>query len=147
VAVGQALVITAVTSRESSGGKFQGGVARAGASLIGDSRENGGMDKPQVVAFWMDGAPIADDDPLAAVKHRAHAIGQAAEVLDEVGRTGHVSAQADRLAGAAELLMDESFDLGDTWDAGLAAGLSELDLDAAGNVALILARIEREGRA
>jgi hypothetical protein len=103
------------------------------------------MDKPRVVAWWMDGEPIADDDPWAAVKHRAHAISQAAEVLDEVARTGHVSVQADRLAEAAELLMDEAFDPGDTWDAGLAAGLSDLDLDAAGNVALILARIEREG--
>jgi hypothetical protein len=105
------------------------------------------MDKPRVVAWWIDGEPIADDDPLAAVKRRAAAHVQAAEVLDEATRTGHVSAQADRLAGAAGLLMNESFDLDATWDAGLAAGLSELELDSAGNVALILARIERGGRA
>jgi hypothetical protein len=104
-------------------------------------------DKPRVVAFWMDGAPIADDDPLAAVKRRVHAIGQAAEVLEEVARSAQVTARADRLTEATELLMNESFDLGATWDAALAAGLSDLDLDAAGNVALILARLEADGTA
>jgi hypothetical protein len=103
-------------------------------------------EKPRVAAWWMDG-PVTDDDPLAAVKRRAHAHLEASEVLAGVTRSVEVTVQADRLAGAAELLMDEAFDLGATWEAGLAAGLSELDLDAAGNVALILARIEREGLA
>src|SRR5256885_81807 len=44
--------------------------------------------KPEVVAFWMDGEPIADDDPLAHIKRRAHAHVAAAEVLAEVARSG-----------------------------------------------------------
>jgi hypothetical protein len=104
-------------------------------------------DKPRVVAFWMTDAPIADDDPLAAVKHRARAIDRAAEVLAEAGRLAEVTDRAGVVDQAADLFLDPSFDSGDTWDYGLAAGMSDQDLDAAGNVALILARIERDGSA
>jgi hypothetical protein len=102
-------------------------------------------DKPQVVAFWMTDAPIADDDPLAAVKHRARAIGQAAEVLAGVTRSAEVTARADAIGQAAGLLMDEAFDPGETWDAAEAAGMPKGMIDSAGNVALLLARIEHEG--
>jgi hypothetical protein len=101
------------------------------------------MDKPRVVAFWMDGAPVADDDPLAAIKHRAHAISQAAEVLEEVTRTAGVSVRADRLDEAAGLFADDAFDPEETWDAGLAVGLADEDLDSAANVAVTLWKIER----
>jgi hypothetical protein len=103
--------------------------------------------KPEAVAFWMDGAPIADDDPLAAVKHRAHAISQAAEVLDEAARAGYVTAEADRLDEAAGLFADPAFDPGETWDQGAAAGLTEAELSAASYVAYVLRLIELDGSA
>src|SRR5690242_6326336 len=100
------------------------------------------MDKPRVAAFWMDGAPVADDDPLAAIKHRAHAISQAAEVLEEITRTAGVSVRADRLEEAAGLFGDDAFDPGEVWTAGRQVGLADEDLDSAANVAVVLWQVE-----
>jgi hypothetical protein len=100
------------------------------------------MDKPRVVAWWMDGEPVSDDDPWAAVKHRAHAIGQAAGVLAEVTRSAEVKARADAIDQVTEMLLDEAFDPGETWDAAEAAGMPVEMIDAAGNVALALWQIE-----
>jgi hypothetical protein len=99
-------------------------------------------EKPRAVAFWMTDAPVDDDDPLRAVKLRARDLVTASEVLDQVSARADASARASRLAEAVELLADEVFDVAETWDAGLAAGLSEADLDAAGNVAYLLWQIE-----
>jgi hypothetical protein len=59
-------------------------------------------------------------------------------------------AQRKRVAGlragaidqAVELLMDDAFDPGETWDAAEASGLPAAAIDAAGNVALELWKIE-----
>lgn len=61
----------------------------------------------------------------------------------EADRLPKVRRRADAIDQAADALMTESLDLDASWDAGLDAGLSELDLDAAGNVALVLAEIEQ----
>jgi hypothetical protein len=40
-------------------------------------------------------------------------------------------------------LCDEAFDLDETWDAGLAAGLADAELDSAAHVAFMLWKVER----
>ena len=98
---------------------------------------------PEVVAWWMD-EPIADDDPLAAVKYRARAHVDAAEVLAEVTRTGHVSVRADAIDQAASMFGDECFDIEETYDAAEAAMPGGM-VDAAAHIALTLAEIQRYG--
>jgi hypothetical protein len=101
------------------------------------------MDEPRVVAFWMTDDPIADDDPLAAVKHRARAHDQAADVLAEAGRSAEVTVRADVIGQVASMFADESFDPGETWDAAEASGMPPGAIDSAGNVALALSEIEQ----
>lgn len=101
-------------------------------------------DKPRVVAFWMTDAPIADDDPLAAVKHRARAIDRAAEVLAEAGRAAEVTVRADAIDEAAAAFGEECFDPETVWDT---STLGDADLDSAGHIAVTLAKIEHHGRA
>ena len=91
-------------------------------------------DKPQAVAWFMD-APIAPDDPLAAVKWRARDNDAAAEVLGQAEREGHAGARADLIGQAAALIPDEEFDLDTAHDV---SGMSWADLDSASYVALIL---------
>jgi hypothetical protein len=62
-------------------------------------------------------------------------------------RRAHIKARADAIDQAADLLMDEAFDVNATWDAAEAAGMPEGAIDSAGNVALLLARIEHDGTA
>jgi hypothetical protein len=92
-------------------------------------------DKPKVIAFWLD-AEIADDDPDRAVKLRAR---QLCDPHYQAGRS------AARLEEAAGLFADGAFDPEETWDAGLAAGLTDRDLDAAAYVALVLRETELGG--
>ncbi len=58
-------------------------------------------------------------------------------------RAAHVRARADAIDQAADLLMDEAFDLEATWDACEASGMSAGAIDSAGNVALVLRNIEQ----
>jgi hypothetical protein len=92
-------------------------------------------ERPQVIAFMVD-APIADDDPHRAIKLRAR------EIAAESDRR-EVRAAAARLEEAAGLFMADGFDPEQTWDAGLAAGLTDADLDAAAYVGLTLWQVER----
>jgi hypothetical protein len=98
-------------------------------------------DKPVVHAWFMD-APIADDDPLAAVKHRARDIDAAAEIVAWAERTGHTEARADLIDQTAGLIPDEDFDLDTAHDV---SGVPWADLDSAGHIALTLAKVERYG--
>ncbi len=91
-------------------------------------------DRPQVIAFMV-GAPIADDDPQRAIKLRAREIAAESDQRE-------VRAAAARLEEAAGLFTDDAFDPEETWDAGLAAGLTDADLDAAAYVGLTLWKVE-----
>ena len=91
-------------------------------------------DRPRAVAWFMD-APIADDDPLRAVKLRALDTDAAAEILGQAERTGHTEVRADLIGQAAGLIPDETFDLDTAHDV---SGMSWADLDSASYVALIL---------
>jgi hypothetical protein len=62
-------------------------------------------------------------------------------------RAAHIKARADAIDQAADLLMDEAFDLAQTWDACEASGMGSGAIDSAGNVALALRRIEEFGSA
>jgi hypothetical protein len=53
-----------------------------------------------------------------------------------------VRLRADAIGQVAELLMDEAFDPEETWDAAEASGLPPGVVDAAGNVAFELWKIE-----
>jgi hypothetical protein len=57
-------------------------------------------------------------------------------------RARHVKARADAIDQAADLLMDQAFDPGETWDAAEAQGMPAGAIDSAGNVALLLSQIE-----
>jgi hypothetical protein len=57
-------------------------------------------------------------------------------------RARHVRARAGTLDQAAALFADNAFDPAQTWDAGLAYGLSDADLDAAAHVAVVLREVE-----
>jgi hypothetical protein len=57
-------------------------------------------------------------------------------------RAAHVKARADAIDQAADLLMDQAFDPGETWDAAEASGMPAGAIDSAGNVALVLSAIE-----
>jgi hypothetical protein len=91
-------------------------------------------EKWQVVA-WMQDAAIADDDPYRAIKLRAREL--AADCDRRV-----VEAAAGRVAEFVSLLGNDSFDPAATWDAAVAAGLREAELDSGGNVAVVLGEIE-----
>ena len=88
--------------------------------------------KPEVAAWFVD-EPIADDDPPRAVKERAQ------QLCDPHYQAGQ---GADRLEEAAGLFADEAFDPRQTWDAGLAVGLTDADLDAAAYVGMTLWQVE-----
>jgi hypothetical protein len=62
-------------------------------------------------------------------------------------RAAHIRARADAIDQAVDLLMDEAFDLAQTWDACEASGMGSGAIDSAGNVALVLRRIEEFGSA
>jgi hypothetical protein len=87
---------------------------------------------PQVAAWFVD-APIADDDPLRAPKLRAR------QLCDPHWQAGQRAARLDEAAG---LFTDGAFDPEETWDAGLAAGLTDADLDAAAYVGVTLWQVE-----
>jgi hypothetical protein len=55
--------------------------------------------------------------------------------------------RAEAIDQAADLLMDEAFDVESTWNAAEASGMPPGAIDSAGNVALLLSRIEETGRA
>jgi hypothetical protein len=82
------------------------------------------------VLGWM-GSP---DDPEILAGERAQARKAA----------GLRAAAIDQAAG---LLMDEAFDVEETWDGAEAAGLPPGLIDAAGNVALVLRKVEQIGYA
>jgi hypothetical protein len=128
-------------ARHVRGGNFQAGVARVGPSWQAIHGTMVTMDEPRVVA-WFVNEPIDPADPLAAVKHLAVAIDQAAEVLAEVTQTAHVEARADAIDQAADLMMDDAFSPDETWEACEASGLPPGEIDSAGNVALTLWQIE-----
>jgi hypothetical protein len=88
---------------------------------------------------------VADDVYLMLVDGKVTAVDLGSVMRRH--RAAHIKARADAIDQAADLLMDEAFDVGATWDAAEASGMPEGMIDSAGNVALILARIERGGRA
>jgi hypothetical protein len=90
-------------------------------------------DEPRVVAWFVD-APVDPWDEFAAVKLRGR------QLCDPHYQAGQ---RAARLHEAAALIADPAFDFDETWDAGLAAGLAEVELDSAANVALVLWKVER----
>jgi hypothetical protein len=53
-----------------------------------------------------------------------------------------IGVRADAIDQAADLLMDKSFGVDETWDAAEASGMPAGLIDAAGNVALLLNAIE-----
>jgi hypothetical protein len=57
-------------------------------------------------------------------------------------RAAHIKFRADAIDQAADLLMDEAFDLEATLDTCEASGMGSGAIDSAGNVALALRRIE-----
>jgi hypothetical protein len=61
----------------------------------------------------------------------------------EADRLPKVRRRAAILGEAADLMANEAFGLDETWDAGLAAGLTDADLDAVGHVVLLLEQVER----
>jgi hypothetical protein len=61
----------------------------------------------------------------------------------EADRLPRVRRRAAVLGRAADLFADRAFDPAETWDAGLAAGLADHDLDAAAYIAVELEKIER----
>lgn len=75
----------------------------------------------------VDGKVVQVDLEPMLRRHRAEVIRHRADAIDQ----------------AADLLMDEAFDPGDTWDAAEAAGMPPGAIDSAGNVALELAWIEQ----
>jgi hypothetical protein len=58
-------------------------------------------------------------------------------------RVTHIEARAGAIDQAADLLMDEAFDLEATWDACEASGMPPGAIDSAGNVALALREVEQ----
>jgi hypothetical protein len=58
-------------------------------------------------------------------------------------RAAHIKARADAIDQAADLLMDQAFDVEATWDACEASGMPPGAIDSAGNVALVLRNIEQ----
>ena len=58
-------------------------------------------------------------------------------------RPRKVRLHAARLEEVTGLFIDDAFDPEETWDAGLAAGLTDADLESAGNVAVLLWQVER----
>jgi hypothetical protein len=60
----------------------------------------------------------------------------------QVGRLRKVRLRADQLAEVSALFGEECMDPEQVWDAGLAAGLTDFDLDAAAHIALVLQRVE-----
>jgi len=95
-------------------------------------------DKPRVIA-WMQDAPIDPDDPYAAIKLRARAISDAAEIIGQVARKVEAGTRAAAIGGVVEALAVESLDIADLLDA---SGLSEPERDAACYLALSLKLIE-----
>ncbi len=89
-------------------------------------------EQPKVIAWFVDDE-IAPDDPLAAVKARAR---QLCDPHYQAARS------AARLDEAAALFADPAFDPMETWDAALAAGMTDLDMDAAAYVAVVLRETE-----
>jgi hypothetical protein len=61
----------------------------------------------------------------------------------EADRLPRVRRRAAAIGQAADLFADENFDPAETWDAGLAFGLTDHDLDAAAYLAVELEKIER----
>ena len=57
-------------------------------------------------------------------------------------RAAHIEARAGAIDQAADLLMDQAFDVAETWDAAEAQGMPAGAIDSAGNVALLLSQIE-----
>jgi uncharacterized membrane-anchored protein len=57
-----------------------------------------------------------------------------------------VEVRADRLAEMVELLGSAAFDVGETFAAARAAGLSAAEQDSAGHMAVVLAEIEEPGQ-
>jgi hypothetical protein len=102
------------------------------------------MDKPEVVAFFLD-EPVADDDPLRDIKHRAAAHVQAAEEMEAAIRHGTVAARADALDQVAQLAADGAFTIDEVTDMWERSGLSDEDLDASSYIALVLRRVELDG--
>lgn len=102
------------------------------------------MDRPQARAWFVD-EPIAADDPLAHIKQRAAAIWAAGEVLEQAALTATVAARAEPIDAAAALF-DSAFTTDEVKAMWRRSGLSDDDLDAAGNVALELWKIERKRR-
>jgi hypothetical protein len=100
------------------------------------------MDRPKAVAWFVD-EPIAPDDPLADIKHRAAALWAAGEVLEQAARSGTVAARADRIGPAADLTADEAFTADEVREMWRRSGLSDDDLDSAANAAVVLWEVEQ----
>jgi hypothetical protein len=83
---------------------------------------------------------VADDVYLMMVDGKVQAVDLGPMMRRH--RDAHIKARADAIDQAADLLMDQAFDPGETWDAAEAQGMPEGAIDSAGNVALLLSAIE-----
>jgi hypothetical protein len=99
---------------------------------------------------WEDGAvektdwqPVTDAAGKVLGWMSAPAPGEPDVDYFDADRPRKVRLRAARLEEAAGLFTDDAFDVEETWDAGLAAGLTDDDLNSAGNVALLLWKVER----
>lgn len=127
---------TLTASPQFRGGEFW--LGRRGEVACPPRRDPGkgrmvAMGKPRVVAWFVD-APIADDDPLRVVKLRAR------QLCDPHYQAGQ---SAQPLQDAAACFADPCLDPESVWDAGLASGLTDANLDSAAYVAVTLAEVER----
>lgn len=94
------------------------------------------MSKPEVRAWFVDDE-IDPADRLAAMKHRAR------ELCDPHYMAGQSAAP---LQDPAARFADPALDPESVWDAGLAAGLTDAQLDSAAHVAVVLAEVEQRRR-
>ena len=85
---------------------------------------------------------VADDDVYLMLGDDGKVVPVDLAPMMRRHRAAHIEARADAIDQAADLLMDEAFDPGETWDAAEAQGLPAGAIDSAGNVALLLSQIE-----
>jgi hypothetical protein len=93
---------------------------------------------------WFLGEPIAEDDPLAAVKQRARDLVAEAEEREREARKGRVKKRADAIDPAAALFAEPAFDLEKTYGVAEAA-MPGADVNAASYIGLILREVELNG--
>jgi flavoprotein len=87
---------------------------------------------------------VADDVYLMMVDSKVQAVDLGPMMRRH--RAAYIEVCADAIDQAADLMMDEAFDLEQTWDACEASGMPSGAIDSAGNVALALRQVEQLGQ-